>query len=294
MSKISPSLSDVGFYGHPDPHGATLQAFAEILAVLPKRDKWCVEFGAWDGIHGSCTRKFIVEDGYSSVQIEADSERYARLKSNYADNPRVKTFNQFVGFTREDNLDLILKRTEIPRDFDLCIIDIDGNDYHVWRAMDLYRPKVVCIEFNPTIPPEVNFVQPSEPSISWGSSLAALVELGREKGYELVAVVSVNAYFVGSEYFPLYEVKDNRAQTLWRNRDCVTYFFTGYNGQVFLEGAQKLPWHLGHKFNASQVQLLPGFARTYPISKTRYNLFRFMANPLELLRAIRRRLTGRK
>ena len=38
-------------------------------------------------------------------------------------------------------------------------IDIDGNDYHIFQGLKVYRPKLILIEFNPTIPNEINFVQ---------------------------------------------------------------------------------------------------------------------------------------
>ncbi|CAN0123266.1 unnamed protein product [Heterosigma akashiwo] len=37
-------------------------------------NKWCVEFGAWDGKHLSNTWSLINEHGWSSVQIEGDPE----------------------------------------------------------------------------------------------------------------------------------------------------------------------------------------------------------------------------
>jgi len=159
----------------------------KILEILPQNDKWCVEFGAWDGLHGSNTRNLIASNGYSSVLIEADKNKFRDLQRNYSQCDDVITINQFVGFTEEDNLDQILSTTCIPLDFDLLSIDIDGNDYHVWKSILKYRPKVVVIEFNPTIPTHIRFVQSADPSINQGASLLSLVELSKEKGYELVS-----------------------------------------------------------------------------------------------------------
>src|SRR5258706_10047275 len=150
-------------------------ALDKMLSMLPVRDQWCVEFGAWDGLLASNTRELIVGQGYSAVLIEADRSKFRELQENYADRRDVTTVNAFVGFTERDGLDAILARTDIPRDFDFLSIDIDGNDYHVWLAVTQYRPKVVCIEFNTTIPPEVSFVQAAAPAVAQGSSLTALV-----------------------------------------------------------------------------------------------------------------------
>src|SRR5262249_4602970 len=150
----------------------------------------------------------------------------------------------------------------IPLDFDFLSIDIDGNDYHVWNAVARYRPKVVCIEFNPTVPTEVHWVQRADPRLKQGASLLAVAELGKEKGYELVSVLPWNAIFVRAEYFPLFEIADNRPERLRTDLTRVTYLFSGYDGTVLLAGAQRLPFH-GLEFRQEDVQILPRMLRRY-------------------------------
>ena len=91
----------------------------KILNVIPQNDKWCVEFGAWDGLFLSNTRYLIESKGYSAVLIEADKNKFHKLQRNYSHRDNVITINKFVGFTKDDNLDLILSSTPIPNDFDL-------------------------------------------------------------------------------------------------------------------------------------------------------------------------------
>jgi len=162
---------------------------AKILSLLPETDRWCVEFGAWDGIHLSNVRKLILESQYNAVMIEGDASKFQLLKTNYSDNKNVHVVNAFVGFERTSSLDKILSAYEIPKNFDFLSIDIDGNDYYSWEAVDEYRPKVVCIEFNPTIPSEAHFVQSANPRINQGCSVLALEQLARSKGYQLICVL---------------------------------------------------------------------------------------------------------
>ncbi|MCD4668976.1 MAG: hypothetical protein K8S14_00875, partial [Actinomycetia bacterium] len=197
----------------------------KILEILQKNEEWCVEFGAWDGITLSNTLKLIRKKDYSAILIEGSKTRFKDLKRNFIKDPKVTTINQFVGFNEKDNLDKILKDTSIPVDFDFCSIDIDGNDYHVWKAMLKYRPKVVCIEFNPTIPTEIKFEQLPNPSVSQGVSLLSLVELGKKKGYELISVIHWNAFFVRDEYFKLFQIEDNRPEILRTDLGGITYIF---------------------------------------------------------------------
>jgi hypothetical protein len=88
-------------------------------------------------------------------------------------------------------------------DIDFLSIDIDGNDIHLFRALQS-APKVICIEYNAKFPPNLKKVQVYDPQRVWtgtdymGSSLASLNEVAEQKGYRLVAtnITGANAFFV--------------------------------------------------------------------------------------------------
>jgi hypothetical protein len=228
---------------------------AKILERLPARDRWCVEFGAWDGQHLSNTCNVIERQDYSAVLIEGDKKRFDELTRRYAGNARVIAINAFVGFTPADGLDALLAKTPIPRDFDLLSIDIDGNDYHVWQGVSACNPKVVCVEYNPTIPTELEFVQPAGKNVTQGASLLALVKLGKQKGYELVAATSLNGIFVRSEFFSIFGIASNDPHILREDVSAVTHIFSGYDGKILVAGGNVLPWH-GVTFS-SRIRQLP-------------------------------------
>lgn len=266
----------------------------KILETVPRNDKWCIEFGAWDGLFLTNTRHLIECKGYSAVLIEANKKKFADLQRNYSHRKHVITINKFVGFRENDNLDQILSTTPVPHDFDFLSIDIDGNDYHVWKAISKYRPKAIVIEFNPTIPTHIRFVQAADPSINQGSSLLALVELGKGKGYELVSVLRFNAFFIRREYYPLFQMESNAPDVLRTMPDSITYLFSGYDGRVFLHGSCRLPWH-GIDLKESKVQQLPRVLRRYPPNYTlfqRVMLVLYRA-PSRLSKAIRKRIARR-
>jgi hypothetical protein len=248
-----------------------------ILETIGDNDKWCVEFGAWDGEYLSNTCNLIRNYEYSAVLIEADQKKFLELQKRYAENKQVFPINAFVGFEGGNNLDALLKKTPIPLNFDVLSVDIDGNDYHVWKAATQYLPKVVCIEFNPTIPTEIEFVQPPDIKIAQGSSLLSLTKLGTAKGYELVAVTSLNAIFVHNKYFPLFNMKNNTPFQLRTDISSVTYLFTGYDGTTLISGNRKLPWH-GIVYREDSLQQLPKYLQKYPgsynfLQKALFNLF---------------------
>ena len=235
----------------------------KVLEVIRDTDGWCVEFGAWDGMYLSNTYNLVKTRNYSAVYIESKLERFQELQENFKDNPRVVPLNAYVGFDEQSSLDVLLKPTDIPVDFDLLSIDIDGNDYHVWDAIKHYQPKVVVIEYNPTIPTQVEFVQPRDMELSQGNSLLSIVKLGKQKGYELVAATPLNAVLVRSKYFGLFGIEDNSVEAIRTDNSKVAYIFHGYDGTVFLEGYQHLVWHQ-MPFNVSRMQQVPKWLRQYP------------------------------
>lgn len=235
---------------------------AKILETLPVKDQWCVEFGAWDGRHLSNTCNLIENQGYSAVLIEPNPARFEALLARHRGNSKIVALNKFVGFGKDDSLDVLLAETPIPQQFDLLSIDIDGNDYHAWAATSSYTPKVVCVEFNPTIPSEVEFVQRADGTVSQGSSLLSLAHLGRKKGYELVAVTPLNAIFVRAEYFPLFGIQNNDPRALREDTSAVTYIFNGYDGTIFVRGAETVQWH-GLRY-AKRIRQLPAVFRHLP------------------------------
>jgi hypothetical protein len=235
------------------------------LEIIGKTDKWCVEFGAWDGIFHSNTHHLISQKGYSAVLIEGDSEKFKSLKANYANNSKVTQINTFVGFNNTDSLDAILAGTSIPPGFDLLSIDIDGNDYHIWNALSNYKPKLVVIEFNPTIPDEVEFVQEKSPDINHGNSILSLRNLAKQKGYQLIATTLNNAIFVDEKYFSLFNIHDNSIAKLRQDKSRVTYIFNGYDGTIFIRGYGKVDLH-GIPYFEQKMQLIPKFLRQWNTS----------------------------
>jgi hypothetical protein len=234
----------------------------KILSLLPSTDQWCVEFGAWDGTHLSNTYHLIEHQGYFAVLIEADKKKFSQLNDKFKAKKNIIALNKLVGVEKNNGLDSILAQTDIPQDFDFLSIDVDGNDFHIWKNICNYKPKVVCIEYNPTIPTEIEFIQTADPSVSQGSSLLSLVILAKEKNYELIAVTSCNALFVKAEYFPLFNIKDNSPKNLREDHSLISYIFTAFDGTIFIRGYEKMHWH--QIALQKRIKQLPKFFRKYP------------------------------
>lgn len=121
-------------------------------------------------------------------------------------NPMATIYNEFI---TAENIDSLFRKYQVPQSFDLLSIDIDGNDFWVWKAI-AHRPRVVVVEYNAHVPPHECRTIAYEPDFDWsgtdyfGASLLALARLGRLKGYTLVHCerAGVNAFFVADEALP--------------------------------------------------------------------------------------------
>jgi hypothetical protein len=236
---------------------------AKIFQVVPAGNRWCVEFGAWEGTHFSNTRNLIRHHGWRGVLIEADTAKFTDLVATYRGNRRVTCLNEFVDFAGEKRLDRILPRTPVPRGFDLLSIDIDGNDYHVWQAVEVYRPKVVVIEFNPSIPNDTIYVQDADMNVNQGASLRALIQLGKRKGYELISTTPINAIFVLRRLFPLFDISDNDIDLMHDDSRFSTYLLQMYDGTLRTAGCTRMLWH-DMEIDVERLQVLPPERRYFP------------------------------
>ncbi|MFO0942398.1 MAG: hypothetical protein U0930_16795 [Pirellulales bacterium] len=226
-------------------------------------DQWCVEFGAWDGMYLSNTYRLIQQEGYNAVLIEGDPQRHQVLCGNLPQT-NVHKICRFVTFEADSTLDAILKTTPIPESFDFLSIDIDGCDFYILESLRVFKPKVICIEFNPSIPNEVDFVQPCDFSIKQGCSPKALARLAKLKGYTVVAATTCNLILVRADLAA--SVLGNTEPTLDELRndsDCKVFLFFGFDGTL-LSNAQslKLPWHNVEK-PIERLQVLPKVLRKY-------------------------------
>ncbi|MEO8627508.1 MAG: hypothetical protein ABI612_05320 [Betaproteobacteria bacterium] len=103
-----------------------------------------------------------------------------------------------------ENIEGLFDEGGVKSEFDLLSIDVDGNDYWIWKAIQRFNPRVVCIEYNSNLGDTVACTKAYDPNWRWdgstvfGASLAAFEKLGREKGYSLVGCdfLGINAYFV--------------------------------------------------------------------------------------------------
>ena len=245
---------------------------AKLFETIGERSRWCVELGAWDGKRNSNTHTLIASRRWSGVLIEGSAEKFPVLQATYVGNPRAVCVNAIVQPSAGPNsLEGTLSRTQLPKDFDLLSIDIDGNDYYLWASLETYRPRVLVIEFNPIVPNDIVFIQDADVAINQGCSLRALIGLGKKKGYELAAVTTTNAIFVVKDEFSKLGIEDNTIDAMFSSM-CDGKYFDGYDGTLYHIGSDHLHWKKKIRLGVDELQILWRPERGYgdAIAKDRF------------------------
>ncbi len=167
--------------------------------------RWFVEFG-FGAAQCNALRLMLKED-FHGLLMDGSAENVDYF--NYAAKQHgIDRITAVQAFITRGNLQSLIRDNGVPRDIDLLSLDVDGNDYWLWEALECISPRVVCIEYNAGIGPELALTVPYDDSFEryskhpsgfyYGASLAALRSLGQRKGYYLIGCDSTgtNAFFL--------------------------------------------------------------------------------------------------
>lgn len=203
-----------------DIRGAEFRVFSQwgedgilqhLLRHVPISKKVFVEFGVEN--YTECNTRFLLVNGnWAGLVIDGSPENidFIRQDEIYW---RFNLKAAYAFITRENINELILQNG-ITGEIGLLSIDIDGNDYWVWEAIDVVAPSIVVVEYNSRFGPERAVTVPYDPkfvrntahysNIYYGASLAALCSLASRKGYSFVGcnMSGVNAFFVRKDLRP--------------------------------------------------------------------------------------------
>jgi len=217
-----------------------------LLRNIDVKNHIFVEFGV-ENYQESNTRFLITHNNWSGLVIDGSSENIEYIKSDriyWAYNLKAE-----CAFITTENINNIFTKNGLSGEIGLLSIDIDGNDYWVWEAIECINPAIVICEYNSlfgchkkvTIPYDENFVRQNAhfSCIYYGASIAALEHLGKIKGYSLVGSNSAgnNVFFVRNDLIgnlPVYSAESAYVKAQFReSRDD--------NGNLnFLDFQQKL------------------------------------------------------
>lgn len=203
-------------------------AIAHCLELIGEESRFCVEIGAGDGLWLSNTAN-LRERGWTALLAEADDERFGNLERNA---PEAECVHVVVG---PGNINELIG----GRAVDVMSIDVDGDDWFILEAMTC-RPRVLVIEFNCSVPPNLS-MRGAALGGCFGASAKAMVELATAKGYALVGVNHTNAYFVPEELAPAFEGYETDLSTLMAGRRWAVAV-SDYSGRPYLVDSESFWW----------------------------------------------------
>ena len=174
-----------------------------IFSNIEPRCKFGVEFGA-GGSHGTQNLKWLKHKLNWDVCMWDFT---------------IKTRRPYIykEVVTPENINDLFEKYEVPKDLDVVVIDVDGQDYWMWEALE-WRPQIIEIEFNTKLDVFDNKVMETdrEPGVSrdwktarYGASLSSLKKLGNKKGYSLIDQCGKNLFFILSDLVNGYEVNIN-------------------------------------------------------------------------------------
>lgn len=179
-----------------------------LLGRIPLARPVFIEFGVENYVESN-TRFLLTNNHWSGLVIDGSKSNIEYIKRDpiyWACNLKVEH-----SFITTENINRTLTDNGMSGDIGLLSVDIDGNDYWVWQAIDCISPRVVICEYNSHYGPTAAVTIPYDPEfvrtrahysgIYYGASIAALCALATEKGYSLVAGNSAgnNVFFVRND-----------------------------------------------------------------------------------------------
>lgn len=164
-----------------------------------------IEFGVGDYFESN-TRFLLQKDNWSGFVMDGSDTNITRLRA--APFFWKHDLDAKAGFITKENISGLLN-PYLARwgGVDLLHIDLDGNDYWIWQALDL-QPIILILEYNSyfgseraiTVPYDAEFNRTTAhfSNLYWGASLKALFNLSTKKGFAFIGCNSAgnNAYFV--------------------------------------------------------------------------------------------------
>lgn len=182
-----------------------------LVQEVPIQRPVFVEFGVQDYAESN-TRFLLMSRNWTGLILDGDPANIEAVRS--AELYWRYNLKAECAFVTRENINQLIAAAGLQGDIGLLSVDIDGNDYWVWEAIEQVSPRIVVSEYNSRFGPERAVTVPYDPGftrahahysmIYYGASLRALELLGRRKGYALVGCNSAgnNAFFVREDCLP--------------------------------------------------------------------------------------------
>lgn len=189
-----------------------------LLSLIGCKSRAFIDIGC--GGYTSNTFNLVANFGFSGLYLDGVEKNIQETQKLFENSLGASTKNCAfsTSWITTDNINEIIKEklsyTVNTNEVDILSIDIDGNDYWIWDALNIIHPRLIVIEYNASFGQDLSVTIPYNPNFNasdyhvrkWyhGASLRALSTLGEKKGYSLICCESngVNAFFVRNDVLP--------------------------------------------------------------------------------------------
>lgn len=182
-----------------------------IFSLIGMGGRRSVEVCAGNGIECN-SANLIIHHGWQSLLVDGNSDLIYEGQQYYARHPNTRRTppKLLCSWITCETINRIIQDNGFNGDLDLLVIDMDGVDYWIWKAIDVVKPRLVVLEYNNrwpesesvSVPYAPDFVTKEHPGpgnlVYFGASLGAFHKLANEKGYRLIGANSenTNAFFL--------------------------------------------------------------------------------------------------
>jgi hypothetical protein len=189
-----------------------------LIKNLQIENKTFIEFGV-ENYEESNTRFLLLNDHWQGMVLDARDSDIRSIE-------RDRVYWQYdlrarCTWISRENINTLLREAGFGEDLGLLSIDIDGNDYWIWEAIESVRPRILIIEYNSlfgvrpiAVPYREDFIRTTAhySNLYYGASLGALQHLAEKKGYLLLGsnVWGHNAFFIRADIAGEFRAADLR------------------------------------------------------------------------------------
>jgi hypothetical protein len=203
-------IQDTGFkvYSQTDEDGILLY----LLSVSGFKTRLCVEICAGDGQECN-TANLILNHGFHGLLVDGNQALVDQGRRFYSGHPATFVFPPVFAhaWITRSNVNQIIESNGFRGTVDVLSLDLDGVDYWIWEAINVITPRIVVLEYQDILGPDLSVTVPYSDDFSCdpvystagmpnfaGASLRAFVKLSQRKSYRLVATntLGYNAFFV--------------------------------------------------------------------------------------------------
>ena len=222
-------ISQAGFrcYSQFEEDGIILY----VLSMIGMETKKVVEICIGNGEECMATN-LVLNHGYQGFLFDGSennvehANRFFKSKKDCLTPPSVE-----AAWITKDNVNDLLRNIGAQGEVDLLSLDIDGNDYYIWEAINEINPRLCVFETHNIVPGDLSITIPYEENFNWKAkegaerdfrsvSLLAMKKLSERKGYRLIGAHKhgFNVFFlrndIAQDIFPEVSI-DHVHNNLW-------------------------------------------------------------------------------